>query len=883
MTVRNLEYLFRPRSVAVLGASARPGSVGAVLTRNVLEGGFKGPVWPVNPRHDAVAGTRCYRELAALPEAPELAVICTPAASVPGLIAELGARGTKAAIVITAGLDAAARRAMLEASRPHTLRVLGPNCLGLLAPGIGLNASFAHRPALSGKIAFVSQSGALCTVVLDWAAARGIGFSAFVSLGEAADADFGDLIDYLGADPDTRAILLYIEAVTAARKFMSAARAAARNKPVLAIKAGRAPEGARAAASHTGAMAGADAVYDAALRRAGILRVFETEELFAAVETLARARPLAGDRLAIVSNGGGPGVLAADAAVLGGARLATLSPATVKALDEALPAIWSRANPVDLIGDAPGGRYRRAMEVVLADPEVDAVLAMHAPVAVADAVDAAEAVIAAAKTSPRCVLTAWLGADWVVPARKRLAEAGLPGYDTPDQAVRAFLHLVHYRRNQEQLIETPPALPAEFRPDAATARAAIATARVEGRDLLTEIEAKAVLAAYGLPVVTTREAADVESARTIAAEIGYPVALKILSPDISHKSDVGGVALDLAAPEALQSTAHAMLERVRRLRPEARLRGFSVQAMAKRPGAHELILGLACDPVFGPAVLFGQGGIAVEAIGDRAVGLPPLNLALARALIERTRIFRLLRGYRDRPPVDLAALALALVWVAQIAVDLPEIAELDINPLWADPEGVLALDARVKLLPEGRRAVPAIRPYPTGFERKTRLGEREVLIRPIRPEDEPGHFAFFSRLAPEEIRFRFFGLVRSFDHGQMARFTQIDYDREMAFVAIDPDSGETLGVARAVADPDNVDAEFAVVVRSDLKGHGLGRALMETLIGYCRGRGTRTLSGQVLGENRRMLDLAAELGFSRRILSGGEAVAVRLDLQKPLG
>ncbi len=882
MSIRNLEYLFQPRSVAVIGASERPHSVGATVLANVLQGGFGGPVWPVNPKYRTLAGRQVFHHVRELPQAPDLAVICTPPATVPGLVAELGQLGCKAAVVITAGLDAAQKEAMLAAARPHLLRILGPNCVGLLVPGIGLNASFAHLPALPGKLAFVSQSGAMVTGILDWARSRQIGFSRFISMGDSSDADFGDVLDYLAGDRSTHAILLYMEDVRAARKFMSAARAAARSKPVLAVKAGRFAEGARAAASHTGALAGADAVVDAAIRRAGMLRVLGTEDLFDAVETLASGRPLAGERLAILTNGGGPGVLATDALVGSGGTLAELAPATLDQLDQVLPANWSHGNPVDIIGDAPGQRYSQALQALLRDQGVDAVLVMHAPTAIVPSMEVAQAVADTARAARCNVLSCWLGGDGMAPARRLLGEAGVASYDTPEDAVAGFMQMVNYRRAQQLLMEVPAAAAGDFCPDQARARQVIEDALLARRHILTEPEAKEVLACYVIPVVETAIADRVEAAVLLAERIGYPVALKILSPDITHKSDVGGVALDLATPQAVRAAAQAMRERLYALHPEAHLRGFTVQAMARRPGAHELIAGASCDPVFGPVILFGQGGIAVETIGDRALALPPLNQVLARDLVGRTRVARLLAGYRGRPPADMEALYTVLVRIATLLADLPQVQELDINPLLADQDGVLALDARMRVAAATciGPARFAIRPYPAELEETVRWEGSPLLLRPIRPEDAPQHAAFFAALTPEDVRFRMFAQLQSLPPAQLARWTQIDYDREMAFIATRPgvNGPETLGVARAVADPDNISAEFAVVVRSDLKGRGLGALLMEKMLRYCRARGTREVVGEALPENTRMLQLARHLGFTVAPAAQEGAIGMRLVL-----
>ena len=860
---------------------------------NLLQGNFSGLIMPVNPKHTAVAGVLCYPDVASLPLTPDLAVVCTPPTTVLGIIAELASRGSKAAVVLTAGLsqilDAeghSLQQKMLEVAKQSGMRILGPNTLGLIVPGIGLNASFAHTSTQVGEVAFVSQSGALCTAVLDWAKPRQIGFSHFISLGDNADIDFADVLDYLGSDPQTKAILLYIESIRAARQFMSAARGAARNKPVLAIKAGRVAEGARAAASHTGALAGVDLVYDAAIRRAGMLRVFEIEELFEAVETLARLHSFKGNRLGILSNGGGPGVMATDCLIEGGGKLAELSDKTLEQLDTILPATWSRSNPVDLIGDADSSRYAQALNIMLQEPSLDALLVMHVPTAIAPGEETAKAVVKVLQDKKRKVLTSWLGEELATAARVIFAEARIPTYNTPEQAVEAFLHLVRYRNNQELLMETPPSIPTEFTPATTTVRLLIQQALTEQRNMLSEPEAKAVLAAYGIPIVETRIVRTVEYALKVAKEIGYPVALKIVSPDITHKSDVGGVALNLENSESLRLAGEAMKARVAQLCPSARINGFTVQKMVRRPDAQELLLGVSSDRVFGPVILFGQGGKAAETIGDRAIALPPLNLTLARELISRTRISKLLAGYRDQPRADLDAIELTLIQISHLIIDLPEIVELDINPLLADDKGVVALDARIAIQPTTLSGAErlAIRPYPQELEESIALPSgRKLLIRPIRPEDEPAHYELFKHFTPDDIHFRFFGMVKQFPHSEMARFTQIDYDREMAFVATDenePGKSETLGVVRAIAEPNNRSAEFAIIVSSDLKRQGLGRVLLEKIIRYCRAKGLQELVGEVLADNQAMLNLSQSLGFERHSTIESEIIQVKLQLQK---
>jgi acetyltransferase len=879
MSIRNLDAIFRPKSVALIGATTRARAIGQLVAANLVKGGFDGVIMPVNPHHDMIEGIRAWPDIASLPADPDLGVICTPPASVPGLIAELGARGARAAIVITAGFGEgggpegkALKAQMLEAARPHLLRIVGPNCLGVLSTPAGLNASFAHVAPLKGHVAFVAQSGAMVTTVLDWATSRGIGFSHLVSLGDMSDVDFGDMLDWLATDENTQAILLYVEGITQARKFMSAARAAARLKPVIAIKAGRAAGAAKAAASHTGALAGIDGVYDAAFQRAGILRVFDLDEVFDAVETLAMHPPIHSDALTILTNGGGVGVLATDALLGQGGRLTELSPETMAKLDAVLPPTWSHGNPVDIIGDADGPRYAAALDVLCDAPGSEAILVLNCPTAVASGIEAAEAVVTIAGKGHRAVLTNWLGADVAEKARKLFSEASLPTYDTPENAVRGFMHLVRYARARETLMEVPPSIPSSFRPDEAGARAIIDEALKAGESWLSEPHVRGLLTCYGIPVVGSAVVATPAEAAEKAREFGGPVVLKIFSPDITHKSDVGGVALDLASPDVVRATAEAMLLRVAAAAPKARLDGFIVQEMIRRPGAFELILGMAVDATFGPFLLFGQGGTAVEVIGDKALALPPLNMALARTMMSQTRVWRQLQGYRDHPPAALDQIALTLVQLSQMISDLDEIVDLDINPLLADAGGVIAVDARIKI-----NAVPrdhardgrlCIKPYPKELEQRENIpGMGEMFLRPVRPEDAPDFVKLFERLSPNDVRMRFFSQLRALPRSLLARLTQIDYDREMAFVLLQQD--ELIGVARVVADPDNVQAEFALTVRTDRQGHGLGRFLMHKLIAYARGRGTGALFGEVLVDNEWMLALCRETGFAIGLPSSG--------------
>ena len=875
MSIRNLDKLLDPKSVALIGATPKAGSVGAVLARNLFHAGFAGPILPVNPKYDAIEGVFAYRDVASLPTVPDLAVICTPPETVPGLIGELGGRGCKAAVVITAGFGElgegrgkALERAMLEAARPHLMRIVGPNCLGVMVPGIGLDATFAHVMPPKGDLAFVTQSGAMATSILDWAQPRKIGFSQLVSLGDMSDVDFGDMLDWLANDGRTRAILLYIEAVTHARKFMSAARAAARLKPVVVIKAGRHAEAAKAAAPHTGALAGSDAVYDAAFRRAGMLRVRDIDELFDAVATLASPPAHGGDRLAILTNGGGLGVLAVDALMDEAGHLAELDAGAIAKLDAVLPRTWSKANPVDIIGDADGPRYAAALQALLSAPEVDAVLALNCPTAIASSIEAADAVVSVARGARVPVLAAWLGGtDTALAARARFADARIPSFETPEKAVRGFMHLVRYRRVQENLMEVPDAAPENLAPDPAAARAAVAAALDAGLEWLPDPDVRTVLSGYGFTLPRGELAKDAAAAAEAASRIGGRVALKIVSRQVLHKSDVGGVALDLDGPKAVAVAAEAMIARVRSKIPDAEIGGFLVQEMIRRPDAHELILGTSEDRQFGPAILFGQGGTAVEIMADTAMALPPLNVKLARELIAATRVSRLLKGYRDRPAANVAAVELALVRLSQLVCDLDAVVELDINPLLVDAHDAVVLDARIRVRRPAssvHAARLAIEPYPSDLVETVMVeGVGPAIIRPIRPEDGPLIEALVERMDADDRRMRFFAPVKRLSSAQLARFTQIDYDREMAFVCESVFMGiGLLGVVRLVADPDRARAEYAITLRSDLKGLGLGWRLMVRILDYAKARGVGEVFGDVLRENHKMLDMCRALGFA---------------------
>ncbi len=880
MTIRNLECAFRPRSVALIGASDRPNSIGNVIARNLLGASFEGEIFFVHPTHHEVEGRRVHSSLDELSHTPDLAVIATPAETVPSIIHKLGQMGNRAAVVISAGFGERGdiqgqklREEVLGSAQKHLLRIVGPNCLGIMVPHVGLNASFVHMNPLRGNIAFVAQSGAIQSAVLDWATSRGIGFSHFVALGDMADVDFGDMLDFLSADLSTRAILLYMETVTHAKKFMSAARAASRLKPVIVLKGGRHGESSKAVTSHTGAIAGSDGVYDAAFRRAGMLRVYTMQELFDSVETLARARVKSnGARMAILTNGGGLGVLAADSLMDEGGELAPLSHKTLVRLHEVLPPLWSHGNPVDMVGDATRDRYRNALLALLDNEHTDAILVLNCPNALLSSLEAAETVVEvlrAGKQQRPVVLTAWTGGSSVLKARERFAREGIPHYDTPSEAVEAFMHMVRHRRNQEMLMETPPRVPGALVRDPARVKSIISGALEEGKEWLNEVESKNILEAYGLRVLKTHFVATPNEAGEVAEKIGKPVVLKVLSSDIVHKSEVGGVQLNLANKNQVVKAAQGMLRHVAAQCPGARIDGFSVQEMVCFPHSQELIMGMTEDIHFGPVLAFGQGGLSAEIVRDQALALPPLNMHLAHELMSRTKIHKILHGYRNIPPVDTERVALALVQLSQLVCDIPQIIELDVNPLVAHEKGVLALDARMRIAETGSGPASrlAIRPYPNELEELVELPDGgKMKIRPIRPEDETGFQRLFRNLTPDEIRFRFLHPMRELPHSMAARLTQIDYDREMALVVAqmsNGEEGELWGVVRIVEDPDGEKAEFAMLIRRDKTGLGLGPMLLRRIIDYARSQGIKEIWGEALPENASMIKLARALGFSQ--------------------
>lgn len=885
MSQRGLEALLRPKSIAVIGASMKPDRAGFLMMRNLLAGGFAGPVLPVTPAWKAVQGVLAWPDVASLPFTPDLAVLCTHAKRNLSLLEALGQKGCKTCIILSAPPEQHAD--LLACASRFQMRLLGPNSLGLLAPWQGLNASFSPVPIARGKLAFISQSAAVSNTILDWAQQREMGFSYFIALGDSLDIDVDELLDFLARDSKTSAILLYLEHLSDARRFVSAARSASRNKPILVIKSGRSPAAQRLL--HVNA--GMDPAWDAAIQRAGLLRVQDTHELFSAVETLSHMRPLRGERLMIISNGAAPAALALDELWLRNGKLATLGEESLSRLREALPGSVAADNPLDLRDDASSERYITALNILLDSSDYDALLVIHSPSAAAPGSESALALIDALKKHPRgkyvTVLTNWCGEFSSQEARRLFSEAGLPTYRTPEGTITAFMHMVEYRRNQKQLRETP-ALPSNLTADTAEAHKLLQRAIDEGATTLDTHEVQPVLHAYGLQTLPTWIASDSAEAVHIAGQIGYPVALKLRSPDIPHKSEVQGVMLYLRTAAEVQQAAEAIIDRVKMRWPQARVHGLQVQSMANRAGAQELRVVVEQDPVFGPLIMLGEGGVEWRAQDQAAVALPPLNMNLARYLVIQAIKNKKIRGRSGLQPLDVIGLSQLLVRVSNLIVDCPEIQRLDIHPLLASAGEFTALDVTLTLaaFSGSSESRLAIRPYPQHLEESVTLKNGDAcLFRPILPEDEPALQRFIARVTKEDLYYRYFSEINEFTHEDLANMTQIDYDREMAIVAVrrTDDGEEILGVTRAISDPDNVDAEFAVLVRSDLKGLGLGRRLLEKLIGYTRDHGLMRLNGITMPNNRGMVTLARKLGFTVDIQLEDGIVSLTLPLTGPDG
>ena len=875
MSQHHLKPLFAPKSVAVFGASDRQDSVGQIVFQNMLQGGFQGGLYPINPKHKKIQGVKAYASLAQIEETVELAVIATPAATVPDIIEQCGKHQVKAAVIITAGFGEtgeagkALERRVLETAQHYGVRLIGPNCLGVMRPEIGLNATFNKGSANVGNLAFVSQSGALCTAILDWAQTNDVGFSSVVSLGSSLDIDFGEILDYLISDTRTQSILLYIEGIRDARSFMSGIRAAARIKPVILVKVGRHAVASRAAMSHTASLVGSDDAFDAAVRRAGVVRVQTITQLFSAAKALSCGFHPTGNRLAIVTNGGGPGVMATDCAADLGLVMAALSAETLEKLNQALPSTWSHGNPVDIIGDAQADRYRHAVQACLEDPGVDGVLTILTPQAMTKPLEAATAVIELSDRYRKPFLACWMGGAQVDSARAAFNRARKPSFRTPEPAVEVFSYLSAYYQNQKLLMQMPGPLSHHLEPDVEGARMIIEGALQERRKILSEMESKALLSAFHIPVAKTLVAHSPNEALLIAQQLGFPVAMKVNSPDITHKTDAGGVMLNLANAQAVRAAYHEIIENLRRNRPEARIDGISIEPMIVKPNGRELMVGVTSDPIFGPLITFGAGGTTVEVMGDRSVTLPPLNGFLVKDLIQRTHVAKMLGAFRHMPPADMQALESVLLRVSEMVCELPMLMEMDINPLIVDESGALAADARVvvelRQPSADRYAHMAIYPYPTHLVTNWQLADgTDLVIRPIRPEDAEIEQEFVRNLSEEARYFRFMNSVQELSEAMLVRFTQIDYSREMALVAVAEESGREveLGVTRFAINPDGESCDFALVIADRMRGKGLGHKLMTALMDAARSKGLKLMEGEVLKSNTSMLKLMQRLNFS---------------------
>ena len=884
-----INLFFDPKSVVLFGATDRTGSVGLTTLNNLLSSQDKRKVYIVHPKHEQIMDVKCYPTLSALPEIPELAIIATGAEIVPDIVEDCGKTGIKAVIIISSGFKESGEKGqdreskIIEYAKKYGMRIMGPNCLGTIRPSSGLNATFARKGTKPGKIAFLSQSGALGTSVLDWAVSRDIGFSAFVSLGSMLDIDFGDLIDFFGVDPQTKSIIIYLESLgnnlENARKFMSAVRGFARNKPIIVIKAGKFQESRQAAKSHTGAMVGEDSYYNAVFDRAGVVRVDEIGDLFDCASILDTAILPKGQNVAIITNAGGPAVLTTDALIGREGKLAPLGEATIKSLNQVLPAYWSKSNPIDILGDASVERYISAIDVVLKDPEVHGVVIIYTPQGVATAVDLARAISKTAKKSTKPILTAMMGSKEVEKARQVFYDNKVPTYEFPEEAIKTYMYMYHYARNLENLYETPEDMALDVGTPKNHLKLLIRNAARAGRLVLSEDDSKKFLNTYRINVTLPHFAADANAAASAASGMGYPVVMKIQSPDISHKSDVGGVQLNLQTPEAVRKAFQEMTDAIQLNIPGARIEGVTVQQMVTTYD-YELIIGSKKDPTLGPVIIFGQGGTETEFYKDVAIGLPPLNQRLARMLIERTNVYNMLsKGFRKKPAVNLRLLDETLIRLSNMIVDFPEIKELDINPLVVSGDRVIALDARIIIdentvkTEQSEFSHLIISPYPTRYIQPWLCRDgRSVLLRPIRPEDEPLEHELIAGLSPESSRFRFFYIIKDISHEMLSRFCNIDYSREIAIIAESTTGGKrrNVGVGRLVIQPGTAIGEFATLVADDFQEVGLGHKLTDMLIGIAQERGLKNLYGVILKDNAKMVGLARSLGFTIEAVDADE-------------
>lgn len=879
-----LNRFFTPKSVAIVGASERPESVGYRLLLNMQEAEFKGGLYPVNNKREQILGLKAYPDLNSVPEDLDLVVISTPAPTVPAVMRQCGEKGVNSVIIITAGFGELGeeghrlQQEVLDIAHRYSIRIIGPNCLGVARPSGFLNATFGDGVIQDGNLALLSQSGAVCTAILDWAKSQDIGFSTVVSMGGAADIDFGEVLDYLATDTKTTGILMYVEGIRDARRFLSGLKAAARLKPVVLIKSGRHEAGIKAAMSHTGAMVGGDNVFNAAIARAGVVRVYSISELFSAARVLANNYDVTQDRLAIITNAGGPGVMSTDRAEDVGIRMAELSEESLHALNEVLPVHWSHANPVDILGDATSERYKQSLDICLKDDNIDGVLAILTPQAMTNPTEVAEFIIEGAKNSKKPVLAAWTGGAKVEEGRKLFANSNVAHFNTPEVAVDAFGFLANYAQNQILLKQIPSPSDERAEPDVKGARLIIERVLAEGRDVLTAQEAKAILAAFHIPVNQTVKVTSAKDAMIAAETLRFPVVLKINMPEFSHKSDIGGVRLNISSVEEISRHFSEMEHTIKSKYPEIKEVGMTVEGMFKSDSGRELMIGVVRDPVFGPAISFGLGGTMVEILKDNAVALPPLNAYMVEQMISKTKAAKYLQKFRNLPPANKEALVDVLLNISEMVSELPEILELDINPLIVDANGAIAVDARIKAQTShqlSRYAHMAIHPYPHELtQRYLTASGANVTIRPIRPEDAKMEKDFVSRLSEKTKYFRYHQALQELTSEMLVRFTQIDYDKEMAFVAVtdDPDLPDELGVGRYSVNPDGTSVEFAIVVADDCQRLGIGSKLMRTLMQTAKDKGMLFFEAEVLKDNVPTLEMVKKLGFSIEPISGKEDV-----------
>lgn len=891
-----LTKLFKPSSIAVFGASERPESVGGNAFQNLLKAGFKGDIYPINPKHDKVQNQVCYPNIESVPKTPDLAVIATPAKTIPAIIQACGERGVANAVILSSGFEDKAgkvlQQKMTSIAKNYGMRLIGPNCLGILRPEIGLNATFSKNQAIAGNLALVSQSGAICTAVLDWAEANGVGFSQVISTGDAADIDFGEILDFLALDPQTKNILLYIEGIANSRQFMSGLKAAARMKPVILLKSGRMPEGSKAAVSHTGALVGGDDVFSAAIERSGAVRAQSIAQLFAAAKSLSHNIQIKNKRLAILTNGGGPGVMATDRAAELGVKMPDMSEQAMQKLNAFLPQHWSHGNPIDILGDATGERYVKALEVLQHDDQFDGTLILLTPQAMSDPSGIAQAIIDYNKTTKNSkpIFTAWLGESLVAEARTLFSKAKIPTFRTPEAAVEAFSFISTYHQNQALLMQSPAAADQCCKPsDVSGAQAIIESVLNEHRTILSSTETRAIMHAFGIPITPAIEVNSPSQAMVAAESLGFPVSLKINSPDLTHKSDVGGVKLNLSTVQEVRNEYSKMVERIQLEQPQAKIHGVTVEPMFKRPHVRELLIGVTRDPVFGPAITFGSGGTSVEVINDNAIALPPLNEFLAHKMIKQTKVAKMLKAFRGLPEVDHAAIVSVLLRISDMVAQLPEIIELDINPLFSDENGVMAVDARisVKAPPVNHKPYQhmAIHPYPSELIKahETHSG-LAITLRPIRPEDAELEMDFVSNLSERSRYLRFMNSLQTLSPQMLSRFTQIDYDREMAFIATTENKqGKTIeiGVTRYTTNPDGKSCEMAIVVRDDYQHQGVASSLLASLIQHAKSKGLQKMMGEVLSENGSMIELVKQHNFVvKNMMDDPTVVEIELNLNQ---